>query len=91
MDHVDYLRRYNAWRRGEDERTMDEAGISPEQIGQAIVAAIAEIETLRRLLRAAAPHVYGSAGAEHLTDGFRPRRHAIDDLVDEIKAAIMEK
>ncbi len=91
MDHVDYLRRYNAWRRGEDERTFEESGLSATDIGVAITALVDEVETLRRLLRAAEPHVYASAGAAHMLDGFRPKRHPIDDLMDEIKDAIMEK
>lgn len=41
---TDYLRRYNAWRRGEDERTMDEAGIVPAELGQMIDAAVGLLE-----------------------------------------------
>jgi len=41
---ADYLRSYNAWRRGEDERTMDEAGIVPAELGQMIDAAVAALE-----------------------------------------------
>lgn len=46
-DHLAVLRRYNAWRTGEDERTMDEAGIYAGEITKAIRAAIAEIQELR--------------------------------------------
>jgi len=45
-------------------------------------------ELLMPLLEMSAPHVFASAGAKHLTDGFRPRRHQIDELVDRIKAVI---
>lgn len=46
-DHLSVLRRYNAWRTGEDERTMEEAGLSPGEITKAIRDAIAEIKKLR--------------------------------------------
>ena len=49
MDHLDYLKRYQSWRRGEDERTMSEAGMHPAEIGRAIDAAIEEIELLREV------------------------------------------
>jgi|SRR5690554_747577 len=39
-----YLRKYNAWRRGDDERTMDEAGILPEELGRMIDAAVELLE-----------------------------------------------
>jgi hypothetical protein len=34
------LRKYQAWRTGEDERTMDEAGIVPREITAALNAVI---------------------------------------------------
>ena len=43
---------------------------------------------LQSLLEMSAPHVFASAGAAHMMDGFRPRRHPIDELVDRIKAMI---
>jgi len=46
-DHLEILRQYNAWRRGEDERAFCETGLTPAQIGQAIDAAIAECEFRR--------------------------------------------
>lgn len=49
-NHLDVLRRFNAWRTGEDDGTMDEAGIVPGEITQALNAAIAEIERLRNAL-----------------------------------------
>lgn len=45
---------------------------------------------LRDLLRQALPHVQASAGAAHLTDGFRPKAHPLDDLVAQIKEAVGE-
>ncbi|NLD15907.1 MAG: hypothetical protein GX665_12605 [Gammaproteobacteria bacterium] len=39
-DHLDILRRYQAWRRGFDERTLDDTGISMLSVGGAIDAAI---------------------------------------------------
>lgn len=45
-----------------------------------------EINKLRMLLREALPHVEASAGASHLTDGFRPKpANALDELVNRIK------
>lgn len=46
----------------------------------------AACEHLLTLLQQAAPHVYASAQAEHMLDGFKPRRHKIDTLVEQIKA-----
>ena len=46
----------------------------------------AENQRLRALLREALPHVEASAGASHLTDGFRPKpANALDELVNRIK------
>lgn len=45
---------------------------------------------LMPLLIEAMPHVYASAGAAHLTDGFRPQRRKIDDLVERIEAVLPE-
>lgn len=47
-------------------------------------------DILMPLLIEAMPHVYANAGAAHLTDGFRPQRKKIDDLVDRIKAVLPE-
>lgn len=44
LHHLNTLRRFQAWRTGKDERTMDEAGIVPAQITQAIDWAIKELE-----------------------------------------------
>ena len=50
-DHLEILRQYNAWRRGDDERPFAETGLIPALIGQAIDAAIAECEDRRRTER----------------------------------------
>ena len=42
-----YLRRYQRWRRGEDERTFEEAGLDPKQIGEALDAVLSAVTTLR--------------------------------------------
>ena len=41
-DHIEYLRRHNEWRRGNDQPQPD-----PMLLGKAIDATIAEVETLR--------------------------------------------
>ena len=46
---------------------------------------------LQALLEMSAPHVFASAGAAHLTDGFKPRRHPIDELVERIKTVIPDE
>ena len=51
MDHLELLRCFNAWRTGEDERTMEEAGIVPSEITAALNAAIEELEKLRAELK----------------------------------------
>jgi hypothetical protein len=48
----------------------------------------AENKSLRRLLAIALPHVEASAGAEHLLDGFRPRRRPLDATVEAIREAL---
>lgn len=40
------------------------------------------------LLTLASIHVYTAAEAEHMLDGFTPKRRGIDALVDQIKKAI---
>ena len=44
-----YLIKYNAWRRGEDNRTMDEAGINPTDLGVMIDRAIKAIDLLEEI------------------------------------------
>ena len=43
---IQYLKGYQAWRRGQDERTMSDAGINPVELGQRIDEAIELIEQL---------------------------------------------
>ncbi len=41
---IDYLKRFQAWRTGEDERTMDEAGITPREVTKALNLVINTLE-----------------------------------------------
>lgn len=43
------LRKYQAWRTGEDERTMDEAGIVPAEITSALDAVIKAAENYLKM------------------------------------------
>jgi hypothetical protein len=43
---IKYLRQYQSWRRGEDERTMEEAGIDPTKIGEALDAVFSYFDNL---------------------------------------------
>jgi len=43
---IERLRAYNKWRTGEDDRTMDEAGIQPSQITADIENVCDELEKL---------------------------------------------
>lgn len=45
-------------------------------------------DVLMPLLEMAAPHVYASAGAAHMLDGFKPKRLPIDELVERINAVL---
>lgn len=58
----DYLRKYNAWRRGDDERTMDEAGIVPEELGRMIDAAVGALEQAPDMSRIALKKVEQMGG-----------------------------
>ncbi len=46
MNHLEYLKRYQLWRTGVDERTMVEADICPREITEAIDWAIKELEKM---------------------------------------------
>ncbi len=46
------------------------------------------LNELQALLEMSAPHVFASAGAAHMMDGFKPKRLPIDELVDRIKAVL---
>jgi hypothetical protein len=43
---IERLRAYNDWRTGKDERTMDEAGITPKQVTADIETVCNELEKL---------------------------------------------
>ena len=45
-------------------------------------------DLLMPLLEMAAPHVYASAGAAHMLDGFKPKKLPIDELVNRIKDVV---
>lgn len=46
------------------------------------------INELQALLEMAAPHVFASAGAAHMMDGFKPKRLPIDEFVERIKVVL---
>jgi hypothetical protein len=50
---ISYLRRFQDWRTGKDDRTMDSAGITPAEIGKALETVIAAIPVLTRSLSSA--------------------------------------
>ena len=43
---IQYLKGYQAWRRGQDERTMSNAGINPVELGQMLDATIETLEAV---------------------------------------------
>lgn len=43
---IQYLKGYQAWRRGQDERTMSDAGINPLELGQMLDATIETLEAV---------------------------------------------
>ena len=47
---IETLKLFNAWRTGEDDRTMDEAGIVPSEVTKAINEVIEQHKELYRLL-----------------------------------------
>lgn len=49
-EHLQVLREYNAWRRGDDARGFSDTGLAPAAIGQAIDATVIECERSRRVL-----------------------------------------
>lgn len=46
---IERLRAYNKWRTGEDDRTIDEAGIQPRQITEDIKNVCNELEKLIKM------------------------------------------
>jgi hypothetical protein len=50
----------------------------------------AAIDALLPLLRQCHPHVYGSHGAEHMLDGFKPQPRPIDALLRELEEVLHE-
>jgi hypothetical protein len=47
-DLIEYLKKYQTWRRGEDERTMEEVGIKPKELGEKIDEAIKCLELMSK-------------------------------------------
>jgi|AACY02.15.fsa_nt_gi hypothetical protein len=43
---IERLRNYNEWRKGNDDRTMDEAGIVPSQVSADLDHVLNELEKL---------------------------------------------
>ena len=58
----EYLERFNAWRTGKDERTMEEAGIIPAAVTAAIREGAMETRRLKRQLQKA----YADRASLHL-------------------------
>ena len=46
------------------------------------------LNELQALVEMSSAHVFSSAGAEHMLDGFKPKRRPIDELVERIKAVM---
>jgi hypothetical protein len=46
---IERLRAYNRWRTGEDDRTIDEAGIKPRQVTEDIENVCNELEKLIKM------------------------------------------
>lgn len=53
-----------------------------------LIGTCAQYQQVKILLRYCAPHVFAAAKAEHLLDGFNPRKRKIDKLVEEIRKAL---
>ena len=75
------LQMRNVWK---DENGNDE--ISPDFVAGFESA----VDVLLPLLEEAAPHVYSYANAVHMMDGFKKKKHQIDDLVVHIRLITCE-
>ena len=49
-DAVRYLRRFQQWRRGVDEKTMEEASLDPKKTGEALDAVLEAVTAMSRTL-----------------------------------------
>lgn len=67
MNHIEYIKRYQAWRTGELDMTMDEAGIAPAELTNAINKVIADAERYR-FIRDGDQDILRSSGDDLLTD-----------------------
>ena len=61
---------------------------SEKEILAGIERLVAERKIHLGLLAEASIHVYSSADAEHMLDGFKPQKRPIDDLVGRIKTIL---
>lgn len=52
-DSITYLRRFQAWRYGKDDRSFDETGLSPDSIGNAIETILSKFLIMEQELRSA--------------------------------------
>jgi hypothetical protein len=49
MKHlIEYLKKYQAWRRGEDERSIEEVGIKPKELGEKLDETIKWLELMSK-------------------------------------------
>ena len=76
---AEFLRQYNAWRRGADAPQPE-----PKAIGEAIDRAVELIDLLCEWMPVIEAHVEAS----HLTDGFRRKKNGYDALLEKTKAAL---
>ena len=54
----------------------------------ALAELCAEYDELQALVEFSAAHVKASAESAHMLDGFKPKRHPIDELVQRINAVL---
>lgn len=58
---LEILKSYQSWRRGEDERSMDESGLTPKSIGEAIdfaISAVDERDQIKDLLQSERDNIF---------------------------------
>jgi hypothetical protein len=104
-DLVEYLKKYNAWRRGEDDCTMEEADIKPKELGEKIDEAIKCLELMSKHSESERDMMYEKWAAcgksvEHNArvafNGWQYQRRLADELLDkrdklELEVRALEK
>ncbi len=87
MNHIEILRFFNKWRRGAAESgALDAAGITPQMIGQAIDACIADAERYQWLRdKSEAVHSFYLSTPIWMT-GVRVRQVDVDRSIDAARA-----